>query len=148
VKVLQLLFAGGLAIASPLLIAEPTYISQTPVSFGQVLGITYSDCSFNNGGSGLTGTACLESSGIPGEIRITGLANTSYTVTLFPPAAPSNGISFQPRLANGSASITVVTDAEGHCTVDVGGTLTTGGIAPTPGAPTSFVYTVRINRNE
>lgn len=137
-----------MAIASPLLVAEPTSITQTPVSFGQVLGVTYSDCTFNNGASGLTGPACLDSSGIPGEIRVTGLANQSYTITLFPPATPSNGISFQPRLANGNTTITVVTDAKGHYTLEVGGTLSTGGVAPIPGAPTSFVYTVRIDKNQ
>lgn len=147
-KVSQLLFTGGLVIASPFLIAESTSLTQTPVSFGQILGVTYSHCAFNNGGSGLTGPACLNNSGIPGEIRVSGLANQSYTVTLFPPATPSNEISFQPRLINGGTITTAVTDADGHFTLEVGGTLSTGGVAPTPGATTSFVYTVRIDKNE
>ncbi len=144
---IHLLLTGVLATASTFLAAESTFSASTPVNFGRVLGLTHSDCTFNIGGTGLSGMACLDSTGTLGDITISATANQTYTVTLFPPAGPSNQISYQPLLVNGSPSATVSADADGRFTLQIGGFLSTGGATPTAGNPTDFIYTIQVDSN-
>ena len=135
-----------LATASTFLAAESIVNASIPVNFGRILNLTHSNCTLNSGSAELSGMACLDSIGTLGEITINATANQSYTVTLFPPAGPSNQVSYQPLLANDSVIDTVSADADGRFTLQIGGVLSTGGTAPSTGALTDFVYTIRVDK--
>lgn len=141
------LLTGVLAIVSAPLVAEPIISELTPVSFGRILGMTNSTCGFNNRDSGLSGTACLDSIGVLGNFTVSAEANQSYTVTLFPPAGPTNQISYLPLLSDGRNSATIIADTEGRFTLEIGGSLSIYSALPTAEVPTDFIYTIRIDNN-
>lgn len=141
------LLTGVLAIVSTPLVAEPIISELTPVSFGRIIGMANSTCGFNGRDAGLSGNACLDSLGIPGHFTVTATANQSYTITLFPAAGPTNQISYLPLLADGRSSATIIADAEGRFTLEVGGSLSINSALPTAEVATDFMYTIRIDSN-
>ena len=145
-KVRHLLFWGVLFIPR-IAQSETTFAVNSDVDFGRIVNLPNSDCSLDASTSALVGVACIDQVGTVGDIDITALANQSYSVTLFPPGASSNQISYLPLLENGATSDTYSSGVTGTFNIKVGGTISTAGVSPSPGVATNFVYTIRVDSN-
>ncbi|MBY4676498.1 hypothetical protein [Marinobacterium arenosum] len=143
----KLLLAALTLGATPTALAADSYQINSTIDFGRIMNESGSNCHLSATTTALSGSACIDSLGTIGDIDITVTPNQSYTITVFPPGAQVNQISFQPALENGGNSDTVNVDASGTFNLRIGGTLTIGGAAPIAGSPTSFSYTIQVISN-